>query len=32
MDCGKVFSIDEYVNDMNEESWDKISCRPCDRV
>jgi hypothetical protein len=32
MDCGKVFSVKEYIDEMDEEMLERISLRPCDRV
>ncbi len=30
--CGREFSISEYINELDEETWEKISRRPCNRA
>jgi len=30
--CGKVFSIKDYLDEIDEEAWEKISRRPCNRA
>jgi hypothetical protein len=30
--CGKDFSIKEYSDQIDEEMWEKISRRPCNRA
>jgi hypothetical protein len=32
MECGKSFSVEEFVEEMDDKTWDQISHRPCDRV
>jgi len=32
MECGKIYSIEEYMQEMDEDMWKQLSCRPCDRV
>ncbi|NWF98078.1 MAG: hypothetical protein HXY52_03975 [Nitrospirae bacterium] len=32
MECGKKFSLKEYINEIDEQNLEKIACRPCDRV
>jgi len=32
MDCGKIFSLNEYIDEIDEGMWERISHRPCDRV
>jgi hypothetical protein len=30
--CGKIFSIQDYVNEVDEDTWELISRRPCNRA
>jgi hypothetical protein len=30
--CGKDFSVKDYSDEMDEEMWEKISRRPCNRA
>jgi len=32
MDCSKSFPIDEYVDELDMDFWEKLSHRSCDRV
>jgi hypothetical protein len=32
MECGKIYALEEHINDLDDEAWAGISCRPCDRV
>jgi uncharacterized Zn finger protein len=32
MDCGRMFPVKEYIDEMDEEMLERISLRPCDRV
>lgn len=32
MNCGKAFTLDEYINEIDTETWERISRRSCDRV
>jgi hypothetical protein len=30
--CGKEFSIKDYIDEMDDEMWDKLSRRPANRA
>jgi hypothetical protein len=30
--CGKDFPIKDYIDEMDEETWEQISRRPCNRA
>ncbi len=30
MDCGRVFEIGDYIDEIDEELWERISRRSCD--
>ncbi|MEK6698472.1 MAG: hypothetical protein AABZ10_05440 [Nitrospirota bacterium] len=30
--CGKDFPVKEYMDQFDEETWEKLSHRPCNRV
>jgi hypothetical protein len=30
--CGKDFQINEYLDELDEEMWEKIARRSCNRV
>jgi len=32
MECSAVYLLDDYVQEMDKESLEKIALRPCDRV
>jgi hypothetical protein len=32
MDCGNKFPLKEYIDEIDEESLERIALRPCDRV
>jgi hypothetical protein len=32
MDCGKTYNISEYIEEIDEEMWEQISRRPCNRA
>jgi hypothetical protein len=32
MDCGKRYTLAEYVDEIDEETWEKISNRSCNRA
>jgi len=32
MDCGKIFSVKEYIDEIDDEMLERISLRPCNRV
>ena len=32
MDCGRDFSISEYVDEIDGDTWDRIALRPWNRV
>jgi hypothetical protein len=32
MDCGTKYSLQEYINEIDEKMWEEISSHPCDRV
>jgi len=32
MDCGKRFSLNEYIDEIDEKTWEKIAGRSCDRA
>jgi len=32
MECGKKFSLEEYINELDAKSWEQISGRSCDRI
>jgi len=32
MECGKEYDIQEYIDEIDERMWERLSCMPCDRV
>lgn len=30
--CGREYYVKEYLNELSEEDWDRISVRPCNRA
>jgi hypothetical protein len=32
MECSNSYSIDEYVDELDMDFWEKLSNRSCDRV
>lgn len=32
MDCGKVFLLSEYLDEIDAETWERISLRACNRT
>jgi hypothetical protein len=32
MDCGKRYMLAEYINEIDEKTWEKISTRSCNRA
>jgi hypothetical protein len=32
MYCGRKYSLGEYINDIDPETWEKISTRACNRA
>jgi hypothetical protein len=32
MECSRVYSIHEYRDEIDEETWEKIAARPCNRA
>jgi hypothetical protein len=32
MDCGKRYTVGEYVDEIDEKTWEKISRRSCNRA
>jgi hypothetical protein len=32
MDCGKRFGLAEYLDEIDEKTWEKIAGRSCDRA
>jgi len=32
MGCGRRFSLSEYIEEIDDETWEKISARSCDRA
>jgi hypothetical protein len=30
--CGKEFPVKEYLDELDEETWEKIARRPCNRA
>jgi len=32
MDCGKIFPVKEYIDEIDDGMWEQIFLRPCDRV
>jgi hypothetical protein len=32
MDCGKAFSIRDYIDKIDEKTWERISLRSSDRA
>jgi len=32
MDCGKSYPLGEYIDEIDQETWLKISLRNCDRA
>lgn len=30
--CGREYHIKEYLNELSENDWDRISFRPCNRA
>jgi hypothetical protein len=32
MDCGKRYALAEYINEIDEKTWEKISTRSCNRA
>jgi len=30
--CGKDFLVKDYIDEMDEETWEKIARRPCNRA
>jgi hypothetical protein len=32
MDCGKRYTLTEYLDEIDEKTWEKISSRSCDRT
>jgi len=31
MDCGKRFGLHDYIDEIDEKTWEKIAGRSCDR-
>jgi hypothetical protein len=32
MDCGRIYAIEEYIEEMDTAMWEQISTRPCNRA
>jgi len=32
MECGKRFGLADYMDEIDEKTWEKIAARKCDRV
>jgi hypothetical protein len=32
MYCGRKYTPGEYADELDPETWEKISCRPCNRA
>ncbi|MEW6002750.1 MAG: hypothetical protein AB1638_08920 [Nitrospirota bacterium] len=32
VECGRTFALNEFIDEIDNEMWEKISLRPCDRV
>ncbi|MDA8240148.1 MAG: hypothetical protein M0Z67_07230 [Nitrospiraceae bacterium] len=32
MECGRRFGVAEYIEEIDEKTWEKISNRSCNRV
>jgi hypothetical protein len=32
MECGRLYSVHEYVDEIDEETWERIASRPCNRA
>jgi hypothetical protein len=32
MDCGKRYTLAEYIDEIDEKTWEKISTRSCSRA
>jgi hypothetical protein len=32
MECGRRFSLSEYIDEIDDKTWEKISSRSCDRA
>ncbi|MEC4677092.1 MAG: hypothetical protein VST72_09285 [Nitrospirota bacterium] len=32
MDCGKKFNVSEYIDEIDEKTWERIAGRSCDRA
>jgi len=32
MECGKVFPLKDYIDEIDEETWKAIALRPCNRA
>jgi len=32
MDCGRTYELGDYLEEIDEELWEKISRRDCDRA
>lgn len=32
MDCGRYFTVSEYLDDIDETTWERISLRPSNRA
>jgi hypothetical protein len=32
MECGKRYTVAEYLNEIDEKTWEKISSRSCNRA
>jgi hypothetical protein len=32
MECGKEYKISDYIGEIDEETWERISLRPCNRA